>query len=157
MEAISYHKTLQQISADHAVHPIQVSQWKEQLLAWASELFSHGKKSNDKDGDRQAKESQLFRQVCRLKMVFERLNRNSLASDDANVLRKLVDDEDPHLSFVSLPLHIMARIDMHSMGLRAFLIRNLAPQFLVIQPGVFRAWLISIRSRLSIRSGRLMS
>jgi transposase len=157
MEAISYHKTLQQIAADHAVHPIQVSQWKKQLLAWASELFSHGKKSNDKDGDRQAKESKLFRQICRLQMVFERLKRNSLASGDANDLRKLVDDEEPHLSFVSLPLHIMARIDMHSMRLRAFLIRNLAPQFRVIQPGVFRAWLTSIRSRLSISPERLIS
>jgi putative transposase len=45
MEAISGRKTLQQIAADHAVHPIQVSQWKKQLLAGASELFSPGKKS----------------------------------------------------------------------------------------------------------------
>lgn len=36
-------------------------------------------------------------------------------------------------------------------------IRNLALQFLAIQPSDFRAWLISIRSRLSIRSGRLIS
>ena len=32
MEAISGRKTLQQIAADHGVHPIQVSQWKNQLL-----------------------------------------------------------------------------------------------------------------------------
>ena len=29
MEAISGRKTLQQIAADHGVHPIQVSQWKK--------------------------------------------------------------------------------------------------------------------------------
>jgi putative transposase len=29
MEAISGRKTLQEIAADHAVHPIQVSQWKK--------------------------------------------------------------------------------------------------------------------------------
>ena len=32
MEAISGRKTIQEIAADHAIHPIQVSQWKRQLL-----------------------------------------------------------------------------------------------------------------------------
>ena len=39
MEAISGRKTIQEIAADHAIHPIQVSQWKRQLLDGASELF----------------------------------------------------------------------------------------------------------------------
>ena len=38
MEAISGRKTIQEIAADHAIHPIQVSQWKKQLLDGASEL-----------------------------------------------------------------------------------------------------------------------
>ncbi|WP_071881531.1 hypothetical protein [Cyanobium gracile] len=45
MEAISDRKTLQEIAADHAVRPIQVSQWKKQLLEGASELFTWGKNS----------------------------------------------------------------------------------------------------------------
>jgi putative transposase len=45
MEAISGRKTLQQIAADHGVHPILVSQWKKQRLESASFLFSAGKKS----------------------------------------------------------------------------------------------------------------
>jgi transposase-like protein len=32
VEAISGRKTIQEIAADHAIHPIQVSQWKRQLL-----------------------------------------------------------------------------------------------------------------------------
>jgi hypothetical protein len=32
MEAISGRKTIEEIAADHAIHPIQVSQWKRQLL-----------------------------------------------------------------------------------------------------------------------------
>ena len=32
MESISGRKTIQEIAADHAVHLIQVSQWKKQLL-----------------------------------------------------------------------------------------------------------------------------
>ena len=65
MEAISGRKTLQEIAADHAVHPIQVSKWKKQLLEGASELFSPGKNSKLKD-DSQAKKSELFQKIGRL-------------------------------------------------------------------------------------------
>jgi putative transposase len=76
MEAISGRKTLQQIAADHGVHPIQVSQWKKQLLEGASDLFSPGKKSKDKD-ESQAKESELFQQIGRLQMELEWLKKKS--------------------------------------------------------------------------------
>jgi transposase-like protein len=76
MEAISGRKTLQQIAADHAVHPIQVSQWKKQLLEGANVLFSSGKKSKEKD-DTQAKESELFQQIGRLQMELEWLKKKS--------------------------------------------------------------------------------
>jgi hypothetical protein len=46
---ISGRKTIQEIAADHAIHPIQVSQWKKQLLDGARELFTRGKKSKDKE------------------------------------------------------------------------------------------------------------
>jgi putative transposase len=51
------------IAADHAIHPIQVSQWKRQLLDGASELFTRGKKTKDKE-EGQAKETELFQQYC---------------------------------------------------------------------------------------------
>jgi hypothetical protein len=38
-------KTIQEIASDHAIHPIQVSQ----LLDGASDLFTRGKKSKDKE------------------------------------------------------------------------------------------------------------
>ena len=47
MEAISGRKTLQEIAADHSIHPFQVSQWKKQLLESASDLF--GKCRKDKE------------------------------------------------------------------------------------------------------------
>ena len=59
MEAISGRKTIQEIAADHAIHPIQVSQWKRQLLDGASELFTRGKKTKDKV-EGQVKEAELF-------------------------------------------------------------------------------------------------
>ena len=47
MEAISGRKMILEIAADDAIHPIQVSQWKKQLLDGVSELFTRGKKRND--------------------------------------------------------------------------------------------------------------
>jgi len=58
MEAISSRKTIQESAADHPLHPIQVNQWKRQLLNGASELFTCGKKSKDKE-EVQVKEGPL--------------------------------------------------------------------------------------------------
>jgi len=49
MEAISGRKTIQEIAADNAIHPIQVNQYKKQLLERSSQLFNRGKKSQAKD------------------------------------------------------------------------------------------------------------
>ncbi len=62
-EAIGGRQTIQEIAADHSIHPIQVSQWKRQLLDGASELFTRGKKVKDED-EGQAKEAELFQQYC---------------------------------------------------------------------------------------------
>jgi putative transposase len=96
MEAISGRKTIQEIAADHAIHPIQVSQWKRQLLDGASELFIRGKQTKDKD-EGQAKEAELFQQIGRLQMELEWLKK-SLSCSDARELRKLVDHDHPDLS-----------------------------------------------------------
>ena len=75
MEAISGRKTIQEIAADHAIHPIQVSQWKRQLLDGACELFTRGKKTKDKE-EGQAKEAGLFQQIGRLQMELEWLKKS---------------------------------------------------------------------------------
>jgi hypothetical protein len=91
MEAISGRKTLQETGADHAVHPIQVSQWKKQLLEGASDLFTRGKKTQAKD-ESQAKEAELFQQIGKLQMELEWLKKD-LNCSDARELRKLVDHD----------------------------------------------------------------
>jgi transposase-like protein len=58
MVAFSGRKTIKEIAAHHAVHPIQVSQWKRQLLDGATERFTRSKKSNGKD-EEQTKEAEL--------------------------------------------------------------------------------------------------
>ena len=76
MEAISGCKTIQEIAADHAIHPIQLSQLKRQLLDSASELFNRGKKTKDKE-EGQAKDAELFQQIGRLQMELEWLKKKS--------------------------------------------------------------------------------
>jgi putative transposase len=130
MEAISGRKTIQEIAADHTIHPIQASKWKKKLLEGASELFHRGKKRKDKE-EGQTKEAELFQQIGRLQMELEWLKKNRSCSD-AHDLRKLVDHYHPELSvscqceLLGLPrptlyyrprpvrestLQIMARID----------------------------------------------
>jgi putative transposase len=130
MEAISGRKTLQEIAADHAIHPIQVSQWKKQLLEGAGDLFSKGRKDKEK-GDLQNREAELFQEIGKLKMELEWIKK-SLSSSSAHELRRLVDQNHPQLSIrrqcelLGLPkstlyykpvpvraetLRIMARID----------------------------------------------
>ena len=55
---------------------IQVSQWKWQLLDGASELFTRGKKTKEKD-EGQAKEAELFQQIGRLQMELEWLKKKT--------------------------------------------------------------------------------
>jgi putative transposase len=130
IEVISGRKTIQEIAADHAIHPIQVSQWKRQLLDGTSELFTRAGKSKDKE-ELQAKETELFQQIGHLQMELEWLKK-ILSCSDARELRKLVDHDHPELSVIRqcvllglprstrnyrpvpvrrLTLRIMARID----------------------------------------------
>ena len=59
--------------------PIQVSQWKRQLLDGASELSTRGKQTKDKE-EGQAKEAELFQQIGRLQMELEWLKKTALHS-----------------------------------------------------------------------------
>jgi len=77
MEAISGRKTIQEIAADHAMHPIQVSQWNRQLLDGASESFTRGKKTKDKD-EEQAKQAELLQQIVRPQIELEWLKKSQL-------------------------------------------------------------------------------
>ena len=96
MEAISGRKTLQEIAADHSINPIQVSQWKKQLLEGSSELFTRGKKTQSNE-EGQAKEAELFQQIGKLQMELEWLKKN-LSCSDAHERRKLVDPDHGQLT-----------------------------------------------------------
>ena len=83
MEAIIGRKTLQESAAYHSIHPVQVSQWKKQLLEGSSELLTRRMKSQSKD-EGQAKEAELFLQIGKLQMELEWLKKISAALTPMN-------------------------------------------------------------------------
>jgi len=50
MKSISGRETIKEITADHAIHPMQVRQWKKHLLDCASELFTREIKPSSPHG-----------------------------------------------------------------------------------------------------------
>jgi hypothetical protein len=94
--------------------PIQVNQWKRQLLDGASELFTGGKKTKDKE-DSQAKENELVQPYCfaealRLRTASDGpgVAQKNLSCPDARQLRQLVDHEHPDLSVKVTRVHDVA-------------------------------------------------
>lgn len=73
LEAIQERRTLNEIAADHGVHPTQVSAWKRQVLESLSTLFDGGVRVDGSELKRQ--ESELFEQIGRLKMELEWLKK----------------------------------------------------------------------------------
>ena len=53
MESISGGKMIQEIAADHAIHPIQVSKWKRQLPDGASDFHKGQQELGQRGGTRQ--------------------------------------------------------------------------------------------------------
>lgn len=49
IEALKGVKTIQEIAKEYEIHPVQVSDWKKQMLEGATDLFGAGKKSAEED------------------------------------------------------------------------------------------------------------
>lgn len=71
LEAIKAQETINQIATRHAVHPHQVTQWKQQLLRQAPAAFDQPACLNHQEGV----EEELYEQIGRLKMELEWLKK----------------------------------------------------------------------------------
>ena len=49
LEALKGIKTIQQIAKEYEVHPVQVSDWKKQMLESVSDVFQAGKNKSAED------------------------------------------------------------------------------------------------------------
>jgi putative transposase len=75
LEAAKQTKTVAELAKAFQVHPVQISQWKKQLLDGVDSLFRDGRKREREDG--QAVQAELYEQIGRLKMEVEWLKKKS--------------------------------------------------------------------------------
>jgi putative transposase len=77
LEAIREQETINQIASRHDVLPVQVSQWKAQLLKSLPDAFARDRKALDVQEDWQAREAQLFQKIGQLEVERDFLKKKS--------------------------------------------------------------------------------
>jgi putative transposase len=74
LEAAKQTRTIAELAKAYQVHPVQISQWKKQLLDGAESLFRDGR-HRDRD-DSQALQAELYERIGRLNMEVEWLKKS---------------------------------------------------------------------------------
>jgi len=74
LEAVKQTRTLAELARAFQVHPVQISQWKKQLLDGAESLFRDGRR-RDRD-DHEAVQAELYQRIGRLNMEVEWLKKS---------------------------------------------------------------------------------
>ena len=75
LEALKGIDTVHAIAQAHGVHPVQVSQWKKEVMERLPEVFS--KKPDKEAVDRDAREAELFKKIGQLEMELDWLKKKS--------------------------------------------------------------------------------
>jgi transposase-like protein len=74
LEAAKQTKTVAELAKTFQVHPVQISQWKKQLLDGAESLFRDGRRREREEG--QAVQAELYERIGRLNMEVEWLKKS---------------------------------------------------------------------------------
>jgi transposase-like protein len=75
LEAVKGVETINAIASKHSVHPNQVSAWKKRLLEEGESVF--GQDAVRQLRDQEARETELYEQIGRLKMELEWLKKKA--------------------------------------------------------------------------------
>jgi putative transposase len=73
LEAAKQDRTLAELSRTYQVHPVQISQWKKQLLDGVETIFRDGRRREHEEG--QALQAELYEKIGRLNMEIEWLKK----------------------------------------------------------------------------------
>jgi transposase-like protein len=74
LEAAKQTKTIAELAKAYQVHPVQISQWKKQLLDGVETLFRDGRHREHEEG--QAIQAELYEKIGRLNMEIEWLKKS---------------------------------------------------------------------------------
>jgi transposase-like protein len=74
LEAAKQTRTVAELAKVFQVHPVQISQWKKQLLDGAESLFGDGRRREQEEG--QALQAELYERIGRLNMEVEWLKKS---------------------------------------------------------------------------------
>lgn len=74
LEAAKQTKTIAELAKAYQVHPVQISQWKKQLLDGIETLFRDGRQREREEG--QAIQAELYEKIGRLNMEIEWLKKS---------------------------------------------------------------------------------
>lgn len=78
LEALKEQETINQIASRYEVLPVQVSQWKGQLLEQLPDAFGRGRaKRKREEEDRNAKEAILYQKIGQLEIERDWLKKKS--------------------------------------------------------------------------------
>ena len=77
LEALKEQETLNQIATRYEVMPVQVSQWKNQLLSGASASFARKGEREKLLEDHSEKESRLYQKIGQLEVELDWLKKKS--------------------------------------------------------------------------------
>jgi transposase-like protein len=74
LEAAKQTKTIAELAKAYQVHPVQISQWKKQLLDGVETIFRDGRQREREEG--QAIQAELYEKIGRLNMEIEWLKKS---------------------------------------------------------------------------------
>ena len=77
LEALKEQETIAQIASQYDVLPVQVSQWKAQLLERIPGLFARGHKREKENQEWEQREAQLFQKIGQLEVERDWLKKKA--------------------------------------------------------------------------------
>jgi transposase-like protein len=75
LEAYKGLKPVSELAGEYGVHPVQISQWKKQLLTEVKDLFSD--KRSRREEQKEESESRLYEEIGRLKVELDWLKKKN--------------------------------------------------------------------------------
>jgi putative transposase len=79
LEAVKEIKMINEIASQYNLHPTQVRKWRKQLMIEGPTVFGHQLAKQLQE--QQARETELFEQIGRLKMELEWLKKKGVSFD----------------------------------------------------------------------------